>query len=271
MAKGRIRIAACQFAVGASPARNAARVVKYIASAKKSRADVVHFPECALSGYAGVDYPNMHDFDWTALDNALQTVKASAAKHKIHVILGSAHKKQTGKPYNSLYLIGPDGLIQKRYDKRFCMKRDLEHYHPGERFVYFDINGVKCTLLICFDLRFPEIYRAVYKAGAKVVFQSFYNARQDGPSVHSDIMVQTMQCRAATNHLWASVSNASGYYSPYSSCLIRPDGRVTARLVRNKPGIMTNTIDTEIEIYDPMEDIRELAIKGKLNSAALKL
>jgi apolipoprotein N-acyltransferase len=76
-----------------------------------------------------------------------------------------------------------------------------------------------------------------------------------------------MQCRAATNHFWVSMSNASGYYSPYPSCFIQPDGRIVKQLKQNRAGLMVNTVDLGKKFYDPMADFRDMAIAGKLNNA----
>jgi len=267
VAKGILKIATCQFAVGSFVRRNGRRICSYIEKAAKKGADVVHFPESALSGYGGIDVPNFVDYDWDSLQSETEKIQQAAAKNKIYVIFGSAHRiKANDKPYQSLYLINRKGQIQSRYDKRFCIKAELKRYTPGDRFVYFTINGVKCSLLICFDIRFPEIYRELYKKGVKCILQSFYNAHQKGPSVHSDIMRQSMQCRAATNAFWASMSNSSGYYSPYPSCIIAPDGVIVKQLKKNKAGIMINAIDLKNKFYDPMEGFRELAMKGILSS-----
>lgn len=227
----------------------------------------MHFPECALSGYVGFDFPNFDGFDWELLKQETGKIAVLAGKLKIWVVLGSVHPSaKGGKPYNCSYLIGPNGKIQDRYDKRFCTAGELRRFTTGNRFVYFTINGVKCSLLICFDARFPELYRQLYKKGVKCVLQSFYNARQKGPSVHTHIMRQTMQCRAATNHFWVSMANASGYYAPYPSCFIQPDGVIVKQLRQNKPGVMVNTVDLSRKFYDPMTGIRELAISGKLSN-----
>ncbi|MHC4756993.1 MAG: hypothetical protein ACYTBP_17870, partial [Planctomycetota bacterium] len=90
--------------------------------------------------------------------------------------------------------------------------------------------------------------------------------RQPGPSVHTHIMRQTMQCRAATNCFWVSMANASGYYSPYPSCFIQPDGMIVNQLKQNKAGMMINTVDLGKTLYDPMEKYRDIAIAGKLNN-----
>jgi len=236
--------------------------------AKDGGADIVHFSECALSGYAGTDFESFEGFNWQLLRQETQKVIALAAELKIWVLLGSSHRlTEPNKPHNSLYLISPDGIIADRYDKRFGTPIDLGNYTSGNRFVNFDLKGVKCSLLICFDLRFPEIYRELYKQGVQCIFQSFYNARQQGPSIHSDIMRQTMQCRAATNYTWISMTNSSAWYSPYPSCFIRPDGKIVEQLGQNKEGMMINTVDLNKKLYDPMADFRDIAINGGLTNA----
>jgi predicted amidohydrolase len=170
------------------------------------------------------------------------------------------------KPHNSLYLINDAGRIVDRYDKRFCTPGDLRRMTPGSRFVNYTIKGVKCSLLICFDLRFPELYRPLYKQGVKCVFQSFYNARQQGPSVHTHIMRQTMQCRAATNYFWISCANSSGYYSPYPSCFIQPDGKIVKQLRMHRLGMMVNSVDLSRKFYDPMINFRDMVLAGALNN-----
>jgi predicted amidohydrolase len=250
-----------------SVVQNARAIRQFLRRAKKSEADVVHFSECALSGYAGADFPSFDDYDWTLLRQETEKIMALAGELGLWVVLGSTHPlTPPNKPHNCLYLIGPEGKIVNRYDKRFGTSGDLDFYTPGDRFATFELNGIKCSLLICFDLRFPELYRELYKLGVQCVFQSFYNARQRGPSVHTQIMRQTMQCHAATNHLWVSLTNSSGYYSPYPSCFIQPDGVIAAQLRPNRSGLMVNTVDLSQDFYDPMASFRELALAGKLTN-----
>ena len=267
MCPGQLTIATCQFAVCGKVRRNAQWIGQGIARARDAGADVAHFPEAALTGYPGVDLPGFQGYDWDLLRSCTEEICALAAECRMWVILGSAHRLSTGdKPHNCLVLIGPDGRLVGRYDKRFCLRSELDHYTPGHHFLFFDIRGVPCSVLICFDLRFPELYRPLYKSGVRCLFQSFYNARQKGPSVHSDIMRQTMQAHAACNAFWVSLSNSSGPYSPYASCLIRPDGRIVAELRRNRPGVMIQTVDLCQEFYDPMAGFREMAMDGRLTN-----
>jgi predicted amidohydrolase len=267
MAKATLRIATCQFAVGSSIKRNAAAIARFLHKARQAKADIVHFPECALSGYVGTDYPSFDGYDWDLLKAETVKIMALARELGLWVVLGSTHPlTPPNPPHNSLYLIDPGGKIVDRYDKRFCTPGDLRRLTPGDRFVTFAINGIKCALLICFDLRFPELYRELYAQGVQCIFQSFYNARQDGPSVHTQIMRQTMQCHAATNAFWISMSNPSGYYAPYPSCFIQPDGVIVRQLGANRAGMLLGEVDLSRRFYDPMVGFREMAIAGRLTN-----
>jgi predicted amidohydrolase len=267
MNNGILKIATCQFAVGRDIQRNARQICEFLQKASKAGADIVHFSECALSSYVGTDFSSFDDYYWSLLKEETEKIISLAGKLGLWVVLGSTHRlTEPNKPHNSLYLIGHKGKIVDRYDKRFCTKGDLRRLTPGDHFVYFTINKVKCSLLICFDLRFPEIYRELYKQKVNCIFQSFYNARQKVPSVHTHIMRQTMQCHAATNHFWVSMSNSSGYYSPYPSCFIQPDGKIVRQLKANRPGLMVNIADLSKKFYDPMADFRDTAIAGILSN-----
>jgi len=272
MANGILKVATCQFAVGSSIRRNARTTRQFMREASEAGAEIVHFSECALSGYAGTDFRTWQGYDWELLTAQTKEIMSLAGELGLWVVLGSTHRlTEPNKPHNCLYLVDPEGKIVDRYDKRFCTKRDLRYFTPGNRFAQFTINGIKCSLLICFDLRFPEMYRELYKQNVQCIFQSFYNARQKGPSVHTHIMRQTMQCRAATNHFWVSMANASGYYSPYPSCFIQPDGKIVRQLPMNRPGFMVNTVDLNERFYDPMADFRDMAVAGVLSNGPQRI
>ncbi len=268
MSKGKLKIATCQFAVGKSVSRNAAAMIHYIQRAAEQGAEIVHFPEAALSGYAGTDFFTFDGFDWQLLREKTRQIMQAARKCSVWVVLGSVHElTEPNKPYNCLYLIDPAGELVDRYDKRYLTMQEMAFFSAGSRQVFFEVNSVRCSLQICFELRFPEIYRDIYKRGVDCVLQSFYNARQSGPSVHTDIMRQTMQCRAASNKLWVSMTNSSAPYSPYPSCFIRPDGKIAGQLNFNKAGMMVNTVDLDLLYYDPMDEFRDLAIEGRPSNA----
>lgn len=153
-----LTIATVQFAVCADIDANAAAIERLMRQARTSGADVVHFPEAALSGYAGVDFASFEGFDWPRLEGATRRVMALAGELGLWTILGSAHPLSEGrKPHNCAYVIDASGALVDRYDKRFCagdaqgLTGDLAHYTPGDHFAVFEIRGVRCGVLICQD------------------------------------------------------------------------------------------------------------------------
>ena len=267
MSSGIFKAATCQFPVSSDIDYNARQIAGLARRAAEKGADIAHFSECALSGYAGTDFESFDNYNWPLLKERTLEIMALAHQLGIRLVLGSSHRlTEPNKPHNSLYLISPDGKIADRYDKRFCTEIDLANYTPGNRFVLFDINGVRCALLICFDLRFPEIYRALYKTGVRCIFQSFYNARQKGPSIHSEIMHQTAQAHAAINNFWISLSNSCAWFCPYSSCFIQPDGRIIDQLPEHTEGVAVSTVNLAETFYDPSAPYRDLAIDGILTN-----
>ncbi|MDA1349610.1 MAG: carbon-nitrogen hydrolase family protein [Chloroflexi bacterium] len=265
-----LSIATCQFPVSEHIPKNSRYIQNQIAEAKRLGADIVHFSELALSGYGGVEYDSLDELDWPALERETQAVLDCIRREKVWVLLGSTHRLSPEyKPHNSTYLIDPSGKVVDRYDKRFCTAGDLNHYTSGDHFVTFDINGVKCGLLICYDIRFPELYREYRRMGVQVMFHSFYNARAQGRNIHTTIMRPSLQERAATNYMWVSANNSSGYYQSWPSVFIRPNGEIAQSLRQHKAGAMVNIADTTEEFYDASAPFRDRALSNILHSGEL--
>ena len=264
--KGKLRIASCQFPVSGDILENAENIHDQIRTAKIRGAEVVHFPECALSGYGGADFEDYEHFNWAQLKSSTAEICDLARELNLWVLLGSTHPVSQGnKPHNSLYVIDPHGKVIDRYDKRFCTSGDLDYYSPGDHFVNFKINEINCGLLICYDVRFPELYREYRKLDTDIIFQSFYNARHKEDCIHPKIMPVTAQVRAATNSFYMSLTNSSAAYS-WPCYFITPDGLVSKKLPANQPGILISDIDISEKYYDASRPYRLDAINGKLNS-----
>ncbi len=263
---GKIRVASCQFPVSDQIRENALWIMDQMKNASDSGAQVAHFPECGLSGYPGVDLETLEGFNWDELYLYTDSIMHLAKKLEIWVILGSIHALGDGlKPMNSLYIIGPSGKIVDRYDKRFCTGGDLKHFSAGNHSTVLDINGIKCGMLICFDVRFPELYREYKKQEVHMIFQSFYNARQKPGGIHPKIMPVTAQARAGTNHVYLSLTNSSAPNS-WPCHFITPDGLVRSKLEANTPGILISDVDLSEKYYDASRQFRDRALEGKLSS-----
>jgi predicted amidohydrolase len=273
-----LRVATCQFAVEADISHNRRAILRQMEEAAAAGADVVHFSETALSGYAGVDIPETNALDWNELIAATRDVQAAARRLRLWVLLGSTHRLSSAKPHNSVYVIDHRGDIVERYDKRFCTGRggplptmDLCHYTPGDHFTTFRVKGVTCGVLICYDYRFPELFREYKKRDVAVLFHSFHNARSSpvaDPSynIWRTIVPATMMCRAAENHFWVSANNSTARPSRWASFAVRPDGQIVGRLKLHRPGVLITDMKLDPALYDAPGLWRERALAGKLSS-----
>ena len=177
----KLRVATCQFPVSADIDANLAVILGQMEEARGRGADVVHFPEACLSGYAETDFASFAGFPWETLRQAMRAVMRRAGELGIWTVIGSAHELSPGrKPHNSSYVIDAEGMIVDRYDKLFCAgdresrSGDLAYYTPGSHFAVFTIKGVRCGALICHDYRYPELYREYKKRGVELMFHSFH-------------------------------------------------------------------------------------------------
>ena len=275
-----LRIAICQFPVDEDVQRNAGFIMRKMTKAARQGAEIVHFSECALGGYAGHNFDDFRNYDWKLVEQYMQEIMDLARRLRLWVIVGSNHRLTGGhKPHNCLYLISERGKIADRYDKMFCMgaegKLDLRHYTPGSRFVVFSLRRVKCGLLICHDWRYPELYRQYWKRGVKIIFQSWYDGdlpqgtfKQSGQA-HGRVIRATVQGHAACNGLWICGSNTSRPQSCFGSFVVQPDGIIARKAPRNRPHVLIHEIDTGRRFDDPGRFWRERAMTGVFHSGTI--
>lgn len=291
-----LTVATCQFPVDADPRRNARHALRLLRDAKARGADVAHFAECSLSGYAGSDLPDLSGLDWELLEGLTREVVAACGELGIWALLGGTHRLARGrKPHNSVYVVDSRGRIADRYDKRFCAgdraarTGDLAHYTPGDHAAVFEIGGVRCGVLICHDYRYPELYRDYVKRGVRLLFHSFHaghvprarmrrlrtavgarnlrwNAGENLPAI---TMPATTIAEAANNGLWISAANTSARESCFGSFFVRPDGVTTGRLPRHRTGVLVSRVDPSAPIYDSTAAWRARAMRGVLHSGKL--
>ncbi|HEV3022724.1 MAG TPA: carbon-nitrogen hydrolase family protein [Pirellulales bacterium] len=280
--KSKLRVAGCQFSVAGDIESNRQQILAQIDEAAAAGARLVQFPEAALTGYAGVDVPDFGRLDWDALRRATDEICQIAAARKVCVLLGSAHRLSAPhRPHNSVYVISDTGRVIDRYDKRFCTGRDgddaemdLKHYSPGDHATIFEVDGHRCGVLICYDYRFPELYRDLKRRGVEVVFQSFHNARRDHQTfrhrnIWKQIVPATMMAHAATNHFWVLAVNSAAKYSMWANFFVRPDGRIAGRLELHEPGVLIGEVDPGLDLWDASAPWRDGAMQGILHSGEL--
>lgn len=175
--KNKIRLLAIQMeSVIGEPDKNIKKVRKLLEEclAKKS-ADFVFLPEVWTVGW---DCPSFKDCA-EAIESAfsLSMLKSVAAKYKTNIIGGSFIQKgvneKKGLYFNTCPVIDRKGKLVCTYNKNHlfsyygCNEGDI--ITRGENPIIVKLDGIKIGLSICYDIRFPEIYRAYRKAGADIL------------------------------------------------------------------------------------------------------
>lgn len=175
-----MRIALCQAQTGIDPAANAADLTQAVAAAAEGGAEMLFTPE--MSGLLDRDRKRAEaHLASEAEDRVLAAVREAAAKRGIWVHIGSlalAHEREDGKLVNRGFLIDPAGEVRARYDKIHLFDVDLPTgetwresaaYAPGEQPAVAQTPAGTLGLSICYDLRFPDLYRALTGAGATIL------------------------------------------------------------------------------------------------------
>jgi predicted amidohydrolase len=175
-----MRVALIQTNATGDAARNGERALALIREAADSGAEFVATPEVTNLIAPGREalFATIHD---EADDPCLAAIRALAAERGLGILIGSLALKAEGeaeRAVNRSFLIDGRGEIVARYDKIHMFEADLgsegrfreaASYRPGERAITADAGWASLGLTICYDLRFPALYRALAKAGAQVL------------------------------------------------------------------------------------------------------
>jgi predicted amidohydrolase len=174
-----MRAALLQMTAGIDPAANAMVLAEAIAEAKARGADMLFTPE--MSGCLDRDRKRSEPMIVSEeQDIVLATVRAGAREHGLWVQIGSLALRdpESGKRRNRAFLIDDEGEIRARYDKMHLFDVDLpsgESWRESSAYVAGEAPVLAATpwgmigLTICYDLRFPDLYRALSDAGADMV------------------------------------------------------------------------------------------------------
>ena len=236
-------------------AANSAAAEALIREAAAAGADYVQTPEMTnLLERSREDL--MAKIRVEADDPSLARFRALAAELGIWLHIGSlAILLEPGKAANRGFLIGPDGSLKARYDKIHMFDVDLPNgeswresatYRPGCESLVADLPFARLGLAVCYDVRFPALFRAQARAGAEVLTMPAAFTRQTGEA-HWHVL---QRARAIENGAFVISSAQGGKHEDgretYGhSLIVNPWGAVIAELDHDEPGFVTARIDTE--------------------------
>ena len=246
------KAAMIQMRSGLVPAANLDAAVRMIGEAKAAGADYVQTPEMTnvLAANREQLFSVIVEED---ADTSLATLRELARKLAITVHIGSLAIKHThDRAVNRSFLISPKGDIAARYDKIHMFDVDLadgesyresRSYRPGELAVLSDLPWGRLGLTVCYDLRFPALYRALAEAGATMLAIPSAFTQQTGEA-HWHVLIRA---RAIENGSFVFAAAQAGKHENGRatfghSLIIDPWGRILAE-GDTEPGVVMAEID----------------------------
>ncbi|MET0794086.1 MAG: carbon-nitrogen hydrolase family protein [Polyangiaceae bacterium] len=175
-----LRVAAVQLQSQDDVAQNLAECARLVAAARRDGAKLVVLPE--NFAYFGPDETKRSVAERLAdpagkIQGALSEMARSS---ELHLVAGGFPEASAdpARPFNTALVFGPDGKLVSSYRKIHLFDVELQEgttlsessgTTPGESLVTFDLGAFRVGLSICYDLRFPELYRALVSRGANVL------------------------------------------------------------------------------------------------------
>ncbi len=207
------------------PEKTLEKAEGFITHAATCGAQLICFPEQFATGWDPLSHKNVQDLTGSIITR----LQASAKANRIAVI-GSIREASSTHPKNTTVAIGNDGSILVTYSKihLFSPAQEDEHFIPGTDLGIFSLGPLTCGLAICYDLRFPSLFRIYARKGVQVVFVPA--AWPASRIRHWELFIQA---RAAENQMYVIGVNTTGTtpvdrYSG-SSMAADPHGTIISR------------------------------------------
>src|SRR5258708_1755802 len=145
---------------------NHARAARLINQAAPTPGSLVVLPEMFCSGFS----MNVDKVCETKESPTEAFLAETAKRHSIFLVGGLPKSGPRGKGFNQSLTFSPQGELLCRYSKMqpFALGGELAAYTPGEQPCFFDWHGIPVASFICYDLRFPEVFRTAVLRGAKM-------------------------------------------------------------------------------------------------------
>lgn len=248
----RLRVACLQINSVADPQKNLAWIRRELTKIFPRKPDLICLPETFLSRSGPADQERLAS---DLFNQTLREFQLTARSRGTAFLLGSLLEKSPKKEkvYNTSLLISKEGRVIARYRKIHLYDNQLKgarvqesrHVLPGADIVCADLSGLRVGLSVCYDLRFPELFRSLSAKGCRMIFVPANFTEKTGKA-HWEIL---LRARAIENQAFVVAPAQVGVH-PHNrirsfgeSLIIDPWGRVLARGERKKPGFILADLD----------------------------
>lgn len=252
--------AAIQMNSQADKSANLRKAEELVRKAAAEGADLVLLPEkFNLLGNTKDYFAGAESLDGETITHCAEL----ARELNIDLIAGSIVERVEGaeKLANTCVHLGPDGETKAVYRKIHMFDvevdgqeyRESDHEDRGDAIVSTDVRGVTTGLTVCYDLRFPELYRILSVNGALIITVPAAFTYITGKA-HWELL---LRARAVENQVFVVASNQFGFHdgdrrSYGNSMIIDPWGEVLARATDDGESVVAATLD-----FESQADIRD--------------
>ena len=217
------------FASGADVQKNLDVMLRAMELAAAQGAELIVFHECALCGYPPIE-SDMCKMDWARIDEALERIARQAARLRLCTAVGRV-RREAGKRYNSVMLFGTDGTRMGQYDKTALWGWEEENFARGGQTGVFDVGGLRVGFRICFDVRFPEVFRPLFEEEADLCVVCFSDTSEKPDPERMEIIRSHLRTRAVENVMTVASVNSLSRCPTAPTAVFDPDGRVRCEQV----------------------------------------
>jgi predicted amidohydrolase len=255
---------------------NLLKIEKLTLKAKQQGADIVIFPELALTGYVVLD--QVYELAETIPGPSTERVEALAKQTGMHIIFGMPElsEKTQATVFNTAVFVGPQGLIgkyRKMYLPTHSVFEEKRYFRPGYEPAAFQTELGNIGLTICYDVFFPEVFRLTRLKGAQLIV-----CISASPAVRRGYFEILTSARALENTAFLAYVNLAGIEDGLQfwggSRLVGPTGDVLAKAkydeedfiicevdygdLRSAETFIPTLRDLRPELFDKLKEYSEL-------------
>lgn len=219
---------------------NLETAVQMIHEAARRKVDVLVFPELFTTGYC-LDQANL--FAEKINEHTIELLRDLAGRFRLLIIAGSILERRDQQIFNTCHLIGKDGKLLGIYDKLHLFPPFEEHRYltAGSEASVFKTGLGIFGVIICFDIRFPELSRTLALNGAQIIF-----CPAEFPAERIAVWATLLRARAIENQIFFVGCNRVGSDGKHiyggRSAIIDPEG-ITLAQADDKPQLIEAEIN----------------------------
>jgi len=271
-----LKVAVVQFEISQfAPQENLEKAEQFMQQAVAQKADLIVFPEDFMAGPLD-GRVDLADFD----QRYVKHFQKLAAQYHIDIVPGSIIEGDKDGLHNTAYYIDQHGDILSQYRKVNLWLPERSYITPGTDVSVFETRFGKVGLIICWDLMFPEIFRAMVSEGVEMVICPSYWCLEDAGkgqklNKHSEVMLVNALCiaRAFENEVVLVYANAAGkQVSGQITCTLIGQSQITVPfkgpldiVMHNLEAMIVEEVDMDVlamaeEAYEIRSDLQKAII-----------